>query len=401
MSLQRVTVNLFKHLPTILSRLGDWVRENGGLRWLGVLGVLLTIFGIWIAQENSDPDPIDPSEHASSITVGGDITGPAIVGTQTIQGPVTIGYTPEELHALIADQARLTKLEAQLEVRGQALRRFFEILEQEEVPPEQWPVRLGEIAERHKQALERLAELETEDSEAQALIGKARAAIEAGDYGRAENLLDQAEARELAGIQAAQAAVERRRLSAAAVRAELSLIQLRYRKAAERFAAAELVPDTKPEQRLAYREQHADALYRQGDEKGDNAALMEAIRAYRDLLEAYPRARVPLQWAATQNNLGNALQVLGEREADTARLEEAVAAYRVALQERTRERVPLDWAQTQNNLGSALQTLGERESGTARLEEAVAAYRAALRERTRDRVPLQWAATQNNLGGSG
>jgi hypothetical protein len=46
--------------------------------------------------------------------------------------------------------------------------------------------------------------------------------------------------------------------------------------------------------------------------------------------------------------------------------------------ERTRARVPLDWAQTQNNLGLALWSLGERESGTARLEEAVAAYRDAL-----------------------
>ena len=91
-------------------------------------------------------------------------------------------------------------------------------------------------------------------------------------------------------------------------------------------------------------------------------------------------------------------QTLGERESGTARLEEAVAAYRAALEERTRERVPLDWATTQNNLGNALRALGERESGTARLEEAVAAYRAALEEQTRERVPLDWAATQNNLG---
>ena len=48
----------------------------------------------------------------------------------------------------------------------------------------------------------------------------------------------------------------------------------------------------------------------------------------------------------------------GERESGTARLEEAVAAYREALQEWTRERVPLDWAMTQNNLGNALATLG-------------------------------------------
>jgi tetratricopeptide (TPR) repeat protein len=86
---------------------------------------------------------------------------------------------------------------------------------------------------------------------------------------------------------------------------------------------------------------------------------------------------VPLDWAATQNNLGNALQALGWREGGTARLEEAVAAYRDALRECTRGRVPLQWAMTQNNLGTALRTLGERESGTARLEEAVAAYRDA------------------------
>ncbi len=91
---------------------------------------------------------------------------------------------------------------------------------------------------------------------------------------------------------------------------------------------------------------------------------------------------------------------LGERESGTARLEEAVAAYRDALKEWTRERVPLDWATTQNNLGDAFTSLGERESGTARLEEAVAAFRDALKERTRERVPLHWATTQNNLGGA-
>ncbi len=57
-----------------------------------------------------------------------------------------------------------------------------------------------------------------------------------------------------------------------------------------------------------------------------------------------------------------------------------MTAYRAAMQEQTRERVPLQWAMTQNNLGNALVGLGERESGTARLEEAVTAYRAAIEE---------------------
>ena len=140
------------------------------------------------------------------------------------------------------------------------------------------------------------------------------------------------------------------------------------------------------------------ALWRLGEREGGTARLEEAVAAYRDALKERTRERVPLDWAMTQNNLGLALWRLGERESGTAQLEEAIAAFREALRERTRERVPLQWAMTQTNLGAALRTLGERESGTARLEEAVAALRDALTERTRDRVPLDWASTQNNLG---
>ena len=195
------------------------------------------------------------------------------------------------------------------------------------------------------------------------------------------------------------------------------------------------------------------ALGTLGERESGTARLEEAVAAYRAALEERTRERVPLDWAMTQNNLGNALQRSGsgragrrgsrrrsrptarrwrngranacrsmgddaeqsrrcapnarERESGTARLEEAVAAFRAALEERTRERVPLDWAMTQNNLGAALRTLGERESGTARLEEAVAAYRAALEERTRERVPLDWArhktisATRSERSGRG
>ncbi len=87
--------------------------------------------------------------------------------------------------------------------------------------------------------------------------------------------------------------------------------------------------------------------------------------------------RVPLDWAATQTNLGLALARLGERESDTARLEQAVVVYRAALEERTRERVPLDWAMTQDNLGSALTRLGEREGGLEHLMEAKRSIHAA------------------------
>ena len=121
----------------------------------------------------------------------------------------------------------------------------------------------------------------------------------------------------------------------------------------------------------------ADALLTFGDQKGDSNSLNEAVTAYNQALKEWTRERVPLDWAMTQNNLGNALWRLGERESGTERLEAAVAAYREALKERTRERVPLDWAMTQNNLGSALRTLGERRKDPALLCEALGDHAGA------------------------
>ena len=135
-----------------------------------------------------------------------------------------------------------------------------------------------------------------------------------------------------------------------------------------------------------------------GERESGAERLVQAVAAFMVALKEMPRARVPLDWAATQNNLGNALLTLGKRMSGTELLEEAVAAYTEALKEGTRDRVPLNWAMTQNNLGIALRVLGERESSTERLEQAVAAFTEALKERTRERVPIDWAATQNNLG---
>ena len=82
-----------------------------------------------------------------------------------------------------------------------------------------------------------------------------------------------------------------------------------------------------------YLQREANALYQQGDEFGDNRALLSAIERYKRLVDLMPRERVPLDWARAQNNLGIALRVLGERESGTAKLEEAIAAYREALKE--------------------------------------------------------------------
>jgi hypothetical protein len=107
--------------------------------------------------------------------------------------------------------------------------------------------------------------------------------------------------------------------------------------------------------------------------------------------------RAPLDWAWTQEKLGNALATLGERESGTARLEEAAAAYRDALQEYTRARRSIG-PRSRWDVGDALRALGEQGNGTARLEEAVSALRETLQEWTRARVPHYWAMSTGNQG---
>ena len=64
-----------------------------------------------------------------------------------------------------------------------------------------------------------------------------------------------------------------------------------------------------------YLHSQADALYREGDERGDNAALKQSIEIWRLVLDKRTRERAPLDWAETQDNLGAALWSLGERRA--------------------------------------------------------------------------------------
>ena len=306
-------------------------------------------------------------------------------------------------------EARASELATQLGFTQTAVIGFFRILGEQDVPPEQISLKLGEIAARHRALLERWSVLDTADPATAALGAQAKTAIDVGHYDEADGLLTRARDQEIAAAHQAeklaheaQQAAERRWLRAAEVdgkRGDLAMTRLRYLDAAQHYAAAaSIVPAARPDERRRYLEQEAGALYQQGFERGDNKAASQAIDRDRSLAGATDRAAMPLEWAKSQNYLGLALWVLGNRETGTRRLEEAVAAYRLALQERTRERVPLDWAWTQMNLGIALAALGQREVGTGRLEELVAAYRLALEEFTREREPMEWARTQNNLG---
>ncbi|MGF1474622.1 MAG: tetratricopeptide repeat protein [Geminicoccaceae bacterium] len=271
-----------------------------------------------------------------------------------------------------------------------------------ELAPAAIEQRLRAKADEYRELEKRLRRLTNDDPEVQRLRKLAADLLDVGDFEGADRELAAAEARDLEVVEELEELANRRRISAAESRAErgaAAKLRLAYEEAAEHYAkAAGLMPQSETEGIWRYRLENASCLDDLGREFGDNEALRRAIEAYQRNFAFADRERFPLNWAATQNNLGLALQTLGQRESGTERLEQAVQAYRAALEERTRERVPLDWARTQNNLGSALAILGERESGTKRLERSVQAYNAALEERTRERAPIQWATSKNNLG---
>jgi tetratricopeptide (TPR) repeat protein len=330
-----------------------------------------------------------------SIAIGGSVTGSTI----------NIGVPPEQLAALVQQATDLSetqkkviaKLEGELDLNQRQIRAALGILGENDIPPERLAAKLVEIAERFKDLQATASAQPGDDPKIAALKTDAQKAIEAGDLAKADALLADVETEQ-------RHALDRLAVNAAetsAQRGQIALTRLRYAEAATHFANAVAVfpPNSAHEdKRINYLEREASALYQQGNELGDNGALLSAIERRKRLVELLPRGRVPLDWAMIQNSLGLTLQRLGGRESGTAKLEEAVVAYREALKERTRERVPLDWAMTQHSLGVALSQLGEREDGTAKLEEAVAAYREALKERTRERVPLQWATSFGNQG---
>ena len=261
------------------------------------------------------------------------------------------------------------------------------------IPPELWGEKLVEGATRLIQLEEDLEQVTKDEPEIAALIEMARTAIDQGNIERADRHLEEAVTRD----ESAGQFLMRRAAENEARRANLAYSEGRYIKAADHFARA--AKNVRPFDeldwaRLKYHE--GSAAYERGKFDPERGSFERAIAAYREALMEATRERVPLEWAMTQNNLGNALATLGHRGDNTA-LKNAIPAYREALKEVTRDRLPLAWAKTQNNLGAALATLGTRGDDEA-LRQAIHAYHEALKEGTRDRVPLDWAATQNNLG---
>ena len=253
--------------------------------------------------------------HAQVSAQPGSIAG----GRDVINSTVNIsGVNPAQLEAIVRDRTRLQEetnalLREKLDLTTGQVRVALEIVGEANIPPERIGAKLVEFAERMKQLLATSAAQSGDSARVAALKADAQRAIGAGDLIKADALLADVEVQQRRDMALNIAETSARR-------GEIALTRLRYAEAADRFAkaAAELSPNgADDDKRIAYLDKEADALYQQGDEFGDNAALVSAIERYRRLLALMPRERAPSNWAAAQNGLGNALLTLGLRRMAT------------------------------------------------------------------------------------
>ncbi len=174
-----------------------------------------------------------------------------------------------------------------------------------------------------------------------------------------------------------------------------------YVLAADSYAKAAAALDTSAAQqelKQFYLQSEAEALFQQGDELGDNAALIKAIERQTSLLSLLDRVKSPLNFANVQNDLANSMAVLGAREGEADRLKQAIATYEDVMALRNRETAPLDWARTQNDMGVAKLMLGERAGDNALLSEAIEIFRTTADVYGRSKAATEWAQSRSNLG---
>ncbi len=318
--------------------------------------------------------------------------------TQTQWGVVRVEVRRQASRARVSERALLAAAEA-TGARFAASGRFNALSLQQAV------------FEALEDQADQIAELQTRldrltgdaDPAIAGLFAQARATLEAGRLREADRQLADISARDLAGLQAADAEADRHRLRAGdtiAARGQVAFLQADYLAAADHYArAADTVPQTALEERWKHQIHRARALYERGERFNEADSLRLATRVYLD--QATPLAPLsarPYDWAVTQNNLGNAYWGLG-RGGDASAQRNAVNAFRAALSVWTLEIAPNEWAHAQSNLGAALSMMGESGDLEAS-SQAVTAFNAALQVFTHISSPVEWAEIQTNLSGA-
>ena len=208
----------------------------------------------------------------------------------------------EELTSQHAEEG-IAKLEGKLDLNQRQIRAALSILGENDIPPERLAAKLVEIAERFKD-LQATASAQPGDRSQHRHPERMRRRkpSKPANWQKRMHLLADVETEQ-------RRTLDRLAVNAAetsARRGEIALARLRYTEAAKHFANAAGVfpPNSEYEdKRISYLQKEASALFQQGDEFGDNGALLSAIERYKRLVDLAPRERVPLDWARIQDRI--------------------------------------------------------------------------------------------------
>ena len=156
--------------------------------------------------------------------------------TINFTGGCTAGITPAQIQQIIDDVLTgravpellesYERLAQRFGVTRMAVTTFFRVLGERNVAVEDLDAKLREIAARHLTLLKQVETLPGEDPQVASLKKEAVAAIGAGDYARAQALLEQASDADLVAARKALDTANRRYVAAAKTKADLGQLKL-------------------------------------------------------------------------------------------------------------------------------------------------------------------------------
>lgn len=211
-----------------------------------------------------------------------------------------------------AQQDQIEKIGKTLGMTEDAVKSLLKIVgEDPNVPEDKLAEALSKAAEDYKRLQSQVAALNPDNPAAHELVEQAKPEIDDGHFARAHELLRQATQAQVAAAQEARKLQERAQTAAdaqllgaassTAAEGDLAMTERRYKEAAMLFAeAADYVPSGHASERGRYLLRQADALYSEGDERGDNGTLGKAIEIYRRSLLGVPRESAPGESARMQ-----------------------------------------------------------------------------------------------------
>ena len=260
------------------------------------------------------------------------------------------------------------RLSAELGVTQAALTSFFKILEQQHIPPEDLDAKLREIATHYQALLERVRTLSADDPAIAQLRDAAEQAIQEGHFDRAEQLLNEASARDLAAAQELQGIMAQRLLAAAEAKATngvLKMTQLAYAEAAHYYRQAtefmQQLPTGNEEHLARFLNGWGVVSYYAGDYRGAERPLKQALALREQVLGTeHPHVAMSL------NNLAELYRAQGRYSEAEPRYQRALALYKQVL------------GTEHPDVAMSLNNLAELYHAQGRYSEAKPLYQRAL-----------------------